>query len=90
MNDFGRLLTALRSGNVSFVIVGGVAATVHGSARLTTDVDIVYERSRRNIERLVEALAPLNPYLRGAPRGLPFRFLAELELIRQERTKGPT
>lgn len=77
MNDFERILTALRSANVSFIIIGGVAATVHGSARLTSDVDIVYERSRANIERLVDALAPLNPYLRGAPPGLPFRFDAE-------------
>ncbi len=77
MNDFERILLALRSEQVAFVIVGGVAATVHGSARLTSDIDIVYERSRENIERLVRTLAPLNPYLRGAPAGLPFRFDAE-------------
>ena len=52
MNDFERILTSLRSADVAFVIVGGVAATVHGSARLTSDVDVVYERSRANIERL--------------------------------------
>lgn len=27
-----------------------------------------------NIERLAAALAPLHPYLRGAPAGLPFRL----------------
>lgn len=81
MNDFERILTTLRSGQVSFVIIGGVAATVHGSARLTTDVDVVYERSRTNIERLVAALAPLKPYLRGAPPGLPFRF--DVETVRR-------
>jgi predicted nucleotidyltransferase len=81
MNDFEQILTALRSSEVSFVIIGGVAATVHGSARLTSDVDIVYERSRPNIERLVAALAPLNPYLRGAPPGLPFRF--DMETVRR-------
>jgi hypothetical protein len=41
MNDFERILAALRSADVSFVIIGGVAATVHGSARLTSDIDIV-------------------------------------------------
>ena len=81
MNDFERILNTLRSAEVSFVIIGGVAATVHGSARLTSDVDIVYERSRHNIERLVDALAPLNPYLRGAPAGLPFRF--DVETVRR-------
>jgi hypothetical protein len=54
-----------------------LAATVHGSARLTQDVDIVYDRSPDNVERLVRALAPFEPYLRGAPRGLPFEWSAE-------------
>ena len=81
MNDFERILTSLRLSDVAFVIVGGVAATVHGSARLTSDVDVVYERSRENIERLVRALAPLNPYLRGAPAGLPFSF--DVETVRR-------
>jgi predicted nucleotidyltransferase len=81
MNDFERLLTGLRRAEVSFVIVGGVAATVHGSARLTSDLDIVYERSLANIGRLVDAVQPLNPYLRGAPSGLPFRF--DVETVRR-------
>lgn len=81
MNEFERILTALRSADVAFVIVGGVAATVHGSARLTSDIDIVYQRSRRNIERLVDALTPLHPYLRGAPPGLPFHF--DVETVRR-------
>lgn len=74
MTDFERLLGSLAEGGVRFVIVGGVAATIHGSARLTMDLDVVYDRSRENIRRLAAALAPLNPYLRGAPPGLPFRF----------------
>ena len=77
MIDFERLLRALAANDVSFVIVGGVAATLHGSARLTTDLDIVYARDPQNIARLAAALAPLEPYLRGAPPGLPFRFDAE-------------
>ncbi len=74
MTDFERLLKALSSNNVNFVIVGGVAAAIHGSSRLTTDLDIVYDRSAENLRRLVAALQPLKPYLRGAPAGLPFRF----------------
>ena len=81
MNDFERILIALRTEEIAFVIVGGVAATVHGSARLTSDIDIVYERSRANVEGLVRALAPLHPYLRGAPAGLPFRF--DVETVRR-------
>lgn len=74
MIDFKRLLHVLDDRKVEFVIVGGVAATLHGSARLTADLDIVYRRSKQNIKRLVSALAPLKPYLRGAPPGLPFHF----------------
>ncbi|MCA1558861.1 MAG: hypothetical protein LC753_05385 [Acidobacteria bacterium] len=75
--DFEGLLRRLLQDGVQFVLVGGLAATVHGSARSTFDVDIVYSRSRENIERLVRALAPLQPYLRGAPPGLPFRLDVE-------------
>lgn len=77
MNNFEILLNALASSGVSFVIIGGVAATVHGSARLTSDLDVVYERSPANLQRLVTALLPLEPYLRGAPPGLPFKFDSE-------------
>lgn len=77
MTDFSALIRTLADAGVDFILVGGVAATVHGSARLTRDVDVVYSRTDENIERLVDALAPLSPYLRGAPPGLPFRWDAE-------------
>src|SRR5467141_2822831 len=75
--DYARFFAALCGGNVEFILVGGTAANVHGSARLTQDVDIVYRRSRENVARLVAALGPFDPYLRGAPPGLPFRWDAE-------------
>ncbi|MEO5588634.1 MAG: hypothetical protein ABIS03_03530 [Gemmatimonadaceae bacterium] len=76
MTDFARLLSALHRPGVEYIIIGGVAATVHGSSRLTQDVDICYERTDANLDRLVRALRPLKPYLRGAPRGLPFEWSA--------------
>ena len=74
MTDFERLLESLSSGGVEFVIVGGVAATIHGSSRLTTDLDVVYNRSAANMQRLAASLSPLHPYLRGAPPELPFQL----------------
>ena len=74
MTDFEGLLAALARGGVEFILIGGVAARAHGSARLTQDLDVVYSRDPANVDRLVEALAPHAPYLRGAPPGLPFRF----------------
>lgn len=74
MTDFEGLIQLLAKAQVEFILVGGAAATAHGSSRLTTDLDIVYGRSRQNLERLVSCLSPHRPYLRGAPEGLPFRL----------------
>ena len=72
--QFKRLMDVLQEAGVEFVIVGGVAANVHGSPMGTQDIDVVYGRSEENLRRLAAALEPLHPYLRGAPPGLPFRF----------------
>ncbi|CAN5490428.1 hypothetical protein BH09GEM1_BH09GEM1_11000 [soil metagenome] len=74
MIDFPSLLTILTEGGVEFIVIGGFAATAHGSAHVTVDLDVVYNRTPQNMRRLADALAPLTPYLRGAPLGLPFRF----------------
>lgn len=55
-------------------MVGGIAGAAHGLARATYDLDVVYARDEENLERLAAALAPLSPYLRGAPPNLPFRL----------------
>jgi predicted nucleotidyltransferase len=77
VTDFNALLHLLTENKVEFIIVGGAAATAHGSARLTLDLDVVYKRSSENIARIVNALRPIKPYLRGAPAGLPFDWSVE-------------
>lgn len=72
MVDFEKIITVLTQFRVRFIVVGGAAATAHGSSRLTQDLDVVYQRSKENIANLVKALSPYKPYLRGAPSGLPF------------------
>jgi hypothetical protein len=74
ITDYERVLKILTESGVEFILIGGVAANLHGSARATFDVDIVYSRDQANIGRLVKSLAPFKPYLRGAPPGLPFQF----------------
>jgi len=74
VTDYERLIPLLVDNEIEFIIVGGAAATAHGSARLTLDLDIVYRRSQQNLARLVHALEPTEPYLRGAPPGLPFNW----------------
>jgi hypothetical protein len=75
--DFAGVVGLLADAGVEFVLIGGLAAQAHGSARLTQDVDLIYRRTAQNIDRLASALAPHHPYLRGAPPGLPFSFDAD-------------
>jgi predicted nucleotidyltransferase len=77
MTQIERLLRVLDEAGIEFIVVGGIAATIHGSARLTQDLDLVYRRTPENLERLASALQPFAPYLRGAPPGLPFLWDAE-------------
>lgn len=70
--DFHALVALLGGAGVEFIIIGGVAATLHGSAYITTDLDVLYRRSPDNHARIAAALADVKPYLRGAPPGLPF------------------
>lgn len=74
MTDFKQFFPLLAQAGIEFILVGGVAANVHGSARLTMDLDIVYRRTDENLARIVQMMSPLKPYLRGAPPGLPFKF----------------
>jgi hypothetical protein len=77
MTDFAGLLLVLHENEVEFILVGGVAAAVHGAIHTTRDLDVVYARTPENFARLARALAPLNAYLRGAPPGLPFHWDVE-------------
>ena len=74
MTRFAEILKTLSWGDVEFILIGGVAAAAHGSARSTQDVDVVYRRNRDNMIKLAAALEPHRPYLRGVPAGLPFRL----------------
>jgi len=69
---FETILRALVGKGVRFVVVGGVAATVQGSARVTNDIDFCYDTATDNLERLVALLTGWHAYLRGVERGLPF------------------
>jgi predicted nucleotidyltransferase len=72
--DIPAIVRVLGDAAVDYIVVGGVAANIHGSARTTLDIDVVYSRTAANVERLTAALSPYQPYLRGAPPGLPFTF----------------
>lgn len=71
------LLRALYDGGVEFVLIGGVAARIHGSPTLTRDVDICHSRDKANLERLAATLRKLRARLRGVEEDVSFRLDAE-------------
>lgn len=50
---------ALNDHGVDYVVVGGFAAVLHGSALPTADVDVVPSRDDENLDRLGAALQVL-------------------------------
>jgi predicted nucleotidyltransferase len=50
------LLRVLVEHEVDFILIGGLAATIHGSPFATVDVDIVPRRERSNLQHLSDAL----------------------------------
>jgi hypothetical protein len=75
--DYRAIFNALQKDHVDFVVIGAVAMVLHGSARVSRDLDLCYSRDRRNLDRLAKALKPFAPGLRGSPDGLPFSLDAE-------------
>lgn len=76
MADFRpeRILAVLAEHIVDYVMIGGLAAALHGSDMVTTDLDITPAASADNLERLSAALRSLHARIRSdeLPEGLPF------------------
>ncbi len=72
MIDIEKAIVAMASNDVDFVVIGGVALSIHATAYITFDIDFAYSRSRDNLERIATALAPFSPRPRGFPPELPF------------------
>lgn len=53
------VLAQFRRDEVIFVVIGGVAATLHGSPYPTSDLDICPQQDERNLERLARSLNAL-------------------------------
>ena len=71
--SFASMLRGLTRKKVRFVVVGGVAASAHGSSRVTNDLDICYDASdRANLVALASVLESWDAYPRGIEPGLPF------------------
>lgn len=65
-------LRVLNRHGVQYVLIGGYAGSILGSPILTNDLDLCYERSSENMERLADALVELRAKLRGVDDDVPF------------------
>ena len=64
----------LDAAKVAYVVVGGLAGTVHGAQRVTFDIDIVPDWTAANLRRLASALRSMGARLRvaGSPEPVDF------------------
>ena len=70
--DFFGVLEVLIRHEVQFVLIGGLAARLHGSPTVTVDVDICPARDTDNLERLAGALREMDAQLRSVNETVPF------------------
>ncbi|MDQ1424218.1 MAG: hypothetical protein QOD72_1716, partial [Acidimicrobiaceae bacterium] len=85
MFDPVRICTILNEEGVEYVVVGGLAAVVHGSSLPTEDIDVVPSREPANLDRLGRALTRMNALLRTSDEPVETRidgpFLANMPFM---------
>jgi len=72
--SFESMLRGLNDAKIEFVVIGGLAAVVHGAPFVTNDLDVCYRNSAENIDRLARRLREWSAYPRGWEPGLPFEL----------------
>lgn len=87
------LLRRLSVAGVEFVVVGGVAAALHGSSLVTIDLDLCAPFSTENLTRLLPELIELGARFRAHPErpnleNDPERF-SRFRLLMLETALGP-
>jgi hypothetical protein len=81
------IFATLAEHRVRYVVIGGLAAVLHGSPTVTADADICADRSPENLQHLSEALRDLHARMRSVaePDGVPFKpdaaLLARMKVL---------
>ena len=84
-SNFLSVLSQLHDHHVDFVIVGGVAAALHGGARVTFDLDIVPSLSPASWEAAVDLLWSLGARPRIPETLERIRDVAQVRLWRRDK-----
>lgn len=86
------ILALLTARGVDFVVIGGYAAVLHGSPRVTQDLDITFATDRPNLEALGNVLMELRARLYGVGDEVQFvpdeRTLGRVELLALQTDLG--
>jgi hypothetical protein len=90
--DAEGILRRLTARGVDFVVIGGIAAVLHGSSRNTFDLDVCFATDAGNLEALGAVLTELHSRLRGVDDTVPFvadaASLRRVELLTLETDLG--
>jgi hypothetical protein len=62
------LVDRLHNGGVEFIIIGGLAGIIHGTTRVTQDVDICCRFTPENLLKLFAAIKNTHPVHRMSPK----------------------
>jgi hypothetical protein len=86
------ILERLVSRGVDFVVIGGIAAVLHGSPRATFDLDVCFATDDTNLEALGEVLVGLDAGLKGVDDDVPFvpnaQTLRRVEVLTLDTAAG--
>lgn len=77
MSALPNLLQRLSDAGIEFVVVGGVAAVLHGSSMVTRDLDVCAELTSQNLEKLRDAFRDFHPVHRISSPRLSFLEVPE-------------
>jgi hypothetical protein len=75
------MLRALNRHDVEYVLIGGLAATLHGSPTFTNDADICPRHTRENLVRLAAALRDMNARIRTDAEADGLSFACDTEFL---------
>jgi len=85
LNQYQDVFRCLQKHDVKYVVIGGIAAVLHGVPRATFDLDLLIEATEENATRLLQAL--LEAKLGTASLTTPDRLLENEITIFRDRLR---
>jgi hypothetical protein len=87
--DIGELISVLAGHDVDFVVIGGVAAQVHGHRRTTMDLDLTPDPDPENLRRLSAALSELEASPLDSGEEVLFTRHSQIHIFKEPKGARP-